>query len=159
MMLALKIILLVTLMFVIYQDLSTRTIHVVLPIAIFVMGLLINSYVSHLHVSTVLSNILFILINIGGLMLYTTLKAQKINNPINKTLGLGDILFFIAITPLFNFKTFILFFVLGLMFSLITHGFSNIFKRIQTIPLAGYLALFLILNMASHFAINKSFLF
>lgn len=159
MLVALQIILVIMLLFVIYQDLNTRTIHVILPISVFVIALGINYYNLHLNMETVLPNLLFVLVNIVGLILYTSLKSQKVTNPINKTLGIGDVVFFIAITPMFNLKPFILFFILGLIFSLLIHTISCIFRNIKTIPLAGYFALFLILNVMSHFTIANSFLF
>jgi len=156
---ALQIILILILLFVIYQDVKSRTIHIVLPVAVFIITLYINHNVSYLELSGVFPNILFILINMIGLVLYTSLRNGKMSNPINKTMGMGDVLFFIALTPLFNLKPFILFFVSGLLFSLVLFGFNSLFKKVKTIPLAGYLALFLVLNMASHFVVNKSFLF
>jgi len=146
-------------MLVVYQDTNRRTIHVILPVIVFLLALVINYYTSYLTLSSLWMNALFILINIAGLILYSSLKSRKIINPINKMLGIGDVLFFMAITPLFNLKPFILFFVLGLVFSLLIHLSYSLFKKVKTIPLAGYLALFLILNVASHYTINKSFLF
>lgn len=151
-------ILIIMLLLVIRQDINTRTIHVALPIGIFAIAVTINHYAVHLNWVSVLSNALFILINVVGLIVYTSLKSGRMANPINKTLGIGDILFFIAICPLFQLKQFILFFILGLVFSLLVHIGQSIFKNSSTIPLAGHLALFTIINVVSHFFMSKSLL-
>lgn len=92
-------------------------------------------------------NICFLVINIFGLILYYSLKNKSFVNPIDSFIGFGDILFFLAITPLFNFKPFILFFIIGLIFSLMLFGVLNAFKKTETVPLAGYFAIFLIGNL------------
>ena len=135
------------LIFVVIQDLKHRTIHVVLPILIFVLSVLINNASKDLNFSDTLYNILFVIINIIGLTIYFSLKNRALVNPIDSYIGLGDILFFLALTPLFNLKSFILFFIFGLLFSLLVHVVFTRFIRMKTIPLAGYLALFLIVNV------------
>lgn len=143
------LILTVILVFVFLQDFRSRTIHVVLPIVLFLLALVINYNSIDLELITIIYNISFILINIAGLFLYFSFKNKKFINPIDSYLGLGDVVFFIAITPLFNLKPFILFFILGLLFSLLLHFGIMFFKKVKTIPLAGYLSLFLILNIAT----------
>lgn len=139
----LTIMLLVTL----YQDVKRRTIHVVLPIVVFCVSIMINYESEVLDFYNMLYNIAFVLINVIGLTVYYSFKEKTVVNPIDTFIGLGDIAFFMALTPLFDLKSFILFFILGLLFSLVIHGVSLLFKKIKTIPLAGYLALFLMINM------------
>ncbi len=91
-----------------------------------------------------LKNIGFVVINIIGVTLYFSFKNKSFVNPVDSMIGLGDILFFVAITPLFNLKSYILFFIVGMLFSLVIHIIVNAFKKQKTVPLAGYLALFLI---------------
>ncbi|MDO5968993.1 prepilin peptidase [Flavivirga aquimarina] len=151
--------LIVILVFVFFQDLKKRTIHVALPIILFLLALVINYSSTDLKFSYILYNIAFIIINILGVVLYFSLKNKGFVNPIDTYIGLGDIAFFLAITPLFNLKPFILFFVFGLLFSLLTHLGFMLFKQVKTIPLAGYLSLFLIVNIIAKnmFKINALF--
>ena len=134
-----------------------RTIHLILPILILVTALTINYYTFHLQGVSILYNVGFILVNILGLVAYFSIKSKSLVNPIDSSIGLGDILFFIAITPLFNLKPFILFFISGLLFSLMAHGISSLFKHQKTIPLAGYLSLFLMLNLVLKNVFNINF--
>ncbi|WP_169668979.1 hypothetical protein [Flavivirga algicola] len=95
----------------------------------------------------IIYNFVFLLINISGLTLYFSIKEKVFVNPIDRFIGLGDIVFFIAITPLFKLETFIPFFIVGLLFSLLLYAIILLFKKIKTIPLAGYLALYLVINI------------
>lgn len=143
----LTLFLVLVLIAVLFQDMKKRTIHIILPILIFAIALIINYYTIILTTESILYNAFFIIINITGLIIYYSIKSKKFVNPIDNFIGLGDILFFFALTPLFNFKPFILFFITGLIFSLIVHSIINLFKSVKTIPLAGYLSLFLIVNL------------
>lgn len=135
------------LLFVFYSDVRYRVIHVVLPISIFVLSFLVNYFSKSLNFYEISYNIGFVLINMLGLILYFSLKDKTFKNPVDTLIGLGDIVFFIAITPLFSLKEYILFFITGLFFSLLIHGVMLLFKKVKTIPLAGYLALFLVVNL------------
>ncbi len=150
--------LIAVLIIVFYQDLKKRTIHVFLPILVFIIGLIINFYSAHLMFDVIIYNSLFIAINIIGLVAYASIKEKKIINPLDSLIGLGDVVFFFAITPLFNLKPFILFFIFGLLFTLLLHFVVLSFKKVKTIPLAGYLSLFLILNLFFKHTTNFSFL-
>lgn len=90
-----------------------------------------------------LQSIVFLGITSIGFMIYQTLKHKHISNPIDTAIGLGDILFFIAITPLFQVHNYVLFFVLGLLLSVVIYVLTSKSETQTTIPLAGYLALFL----------------
>lgn len=140
-------ILVIVLGVILYQDITARTIHAILPLLVFVLACILNYFSDYLNFYNLIYNITFIFINILGLVLYFSFKSKTFKNPIDNTLGLGDVMFFLAITPLFNLKPYILFFVLGLLFSLIVFSITSFFKKVKTVPLAGYLAMFLILNI------------
>ncbi|RED45649.1 hypothetical protein DFQ02_10827 [Seonamhaeicola aphaedonensis] len=139
------IILIGVLVLVFIQDFKNRAIHVMLPIGLLLAALVVNYTSNHLRLLDIAYNILFVLINLFGLMLYLSFKEKHFINPIDTYLGLGDIVFFLAVTPLFNFKSFILFFIFGLLFSLLLHIGLKWMIKINSIPLAGYLSLFLML--------------
>ena len=73
-------------------------------------------------------------------------------------IGLGDVLFFLAITPLFNLKTYILFFIIGMIFSLVIHISVNAIKKQKTVPLAGYLSIILIVLIGLEHGLNLNIL-
>lgn len=141
--------LLISLIIIIFQDIKYRAIHIILPIVVLLFSVAINYFESTLQFQDILYNIIFVTINIGGLFIYFSIKEKRFFNPVNTMLGIGDILFFIAITPLFHLKAFILFFIVGLIFSLLIHLVINAFKKVETIPLAGYLAIFLSINIVA----------
>lgn len=151
--------LIVFLLFMLYYDVKTRMIHIVLPVLVFCLATLINYISDDLKLSYIIYNTGFVLVNIIGVTLYFSLKSKSLINPIDNSIGLGDIVFFLAITPLFNLKTFILFFIAGLVFSLFVYGITSLFKRVRTIPLAGYLSLFLAINLVIQnvFKVNLCF--
>ncbi len=140
----LYLLLLLVLFLVLYQDIKNRTIHFVLPLTVFIISIIINIFSANLNWNMILFNIGFVAINIFGLILYFSLKEKQFINPIDTMLGLGDIVFFIALSPLFNLKSYIGFFISSLMFSLLLHLILNKVKHSKTIPLAGYMSLFLI---------------
>lgn len=130
------------------QDVKNRSLHIVWPVLIFVTAITINVFSVHLHLIDLLYNIGFVAVNILGLTVYFSAKAKQVVNPIDSMIGLGDIVFFLALTPLFDLKSYILFFVLGLVFSLVLHLIVNaVYKKVKTVPLAGYMAVFLIGNI------------
>ena len=136
------------------QDVKKRAIHVILPIAIFAIAFIINQFSTSIDLIDVFYNVCFILINIFGVIIYFSIKERRFVNPIDSMIGLGDIVFFIALTPLFKLKEFILFFISGLIFSLILYLTFNLFKKIETIPLAGFMSLFMIIYLFLKFVLR-----
>ena len=137
------IILLLCLILVFIQDWKFRKIHVILPLAIFIISFLLIPIKKYELAEIVFYNTLFFLITLGFLTLYMSLKSKKFLNPFLHYFGLGDLLFYIAISPLFLLKNFILFFILSLVFAIaMQFGLKRIIKE-NTVPLAGFSALFL----------------
>jgi hypothetical protein len=149
----------IILIFIIYQDLKTRTIHVLLPVFVFIFSLTINFYSDYLTFNMIIKNIGFVVINILGLVFYFSIKNKSFFNPIDKSIGLGDILFFLSITPLFNLNCFVLFFVLSFVFSLILHLVLSKNNKKNTIPLAGYMSIFLLLTIFAKIKLNLNLIF
>ena len=105
-----------------------------------------------------IKNIGFVIVNVLGLFFYYSFKEKKVVNPIDTRIGLGDILFFLAITPLFSLKSYILFFIIGMLFSLIIHVVINAIKPQKTVPLAGYLALILVIHIGLKYGLHYNIL-
>lgn len=144
MQLTLILILIVVLAIIVFQDLKYREVHVLVLAAIFLVACGINYFETYLGIRDIAYNIAFIAINILGVMAYMSIKEKTFFNPIDKAIGLGDIVFFIAITPLFQTRKFILFFTLGLICSLLIFVATKKIRKHDTIPLAGYLSLVLL---------------
>lgn len=136
--------LLAVLLFVFFQDWKYRRIHVVLPLAIFLFSLYII-YLKSLSFKNMLLNTAFFLVTLSILVLYMSLKSRKFLNPFEHYFGLGDLLFYVAVTPLFILPNFIVFFILSMVFALVLQfAFKKVLTE-HTIPLAGFSALFLII--------------
>ncbi len=137
-------ILTISLLLIFWQDLKLRHIHVVLPIITLLSSYSLikpNLYQTGL-------NIFFLVITLGVLTIYMSLKNKKFLNPFKNYFGLGDLLFYLAISPLFFLYNYILFFVLSMLFAIVI---QKIFKKNinqNSVPLAGLSALLLILILA-----------
>lgn len=80
------------------------------------------------------------------------IRHKNYENPLQAYFGLGDVLFFISITPLFELKKYLGFIVASMVFSIVLYFSFLRRKGIQSIPLAGFSALLLgILLILSYF--------
>ena len=141
--LTLDILLIISLLLAFVQDWKERSIHVVIFLAI--AGIAVAKFfLTDFQFSLVGYNSLFVIAVIGLLMLYVSLKSGKGVNIFKEHFGIGDLVFFVAITPLFGNRNFILFFITGLILSAVIHLLVMLFKKESPIPLAGYLSLYLI---------------
>lgn len=123
------------------QDLKYRRIHIVFPVIIFMISFFI---INKRNLEIVIFNLVFFLMTIGLLTLYMSLKNKKFLNPFQNYFGLGDLFFYMAITPFFVIKNYIIFFIFSMIFAIVLQlGFK---KRIgkESIPLAGFSSLLLI---------------
>ncbi|WP_299535728.1 general secretion pathway protein [Ulvibacterium sp.] len=83
------------------------------------------------------------------LFIYTRLASRQ--KFLNTSLGLGDILFFYAFSFGFPTLTFVILFVASLFFSLFLFLALKSIRQMETVPLAGYISLFLIGAIAVSF--------
>lgn len=136
-------ILLLCLILVFIQDIKYRKIHVILPIVIFIVSFFVIPLKKYDLLEILLFNTGFFFITLGILTLYMSLKSKKFLNPFEHYFGLGDLLFYVAVTPLFLLKNYILYFILSLIFAILMQfGLKKIIRE-ETVPLAGFAALFL----------------
>ena len=138
------IILLILLFIVVWQDFRERKISwLLLPLlfAVFVFADIQKSNFGNIASSFTI-NSGFILIQLLLLSIYFSLRNKKFTNIINTYIGIGDILFFIVICAAFSPVNFLLFYLLGLLLTIV--GFliyTSIMKRATAeIPLAGSMA-------------------
>ena len=139
----LNIVLLLSLGVCVFQDLKFRGIHIAVFPVILLIGLYFNHWMSW-GWEDLLKSLLFLTVTISVLFAYLSLKNKQLVLLFKKYLGLGDVLFFIAILPLFSFRNFMLFFITGMIISMLLHMGLKSFQKQETIPLAGYLSIYLI---------------
>ncbi len=140
--LILKIILIIGLFSLSYQDFNERKIYLWLLIFTgFIMGLFHfqNSNIA-LFLGNVLMNILIIFAIYSILLFYSNWKLKK---SITQTFGFGDALFFGILAIGFSTGTFLLLFSFSLIFSLIVFVTFKSRLKIKTVPLAGLQSLFI----------------
>ena len=139
----LELIMFASLAVVVYQDLKMRLIHIALPFLIF--GLAVVSNWGNIAYVEWVGSLVFLIFNFVVVTLYFSFKKRAFLNPMDRLIGWGDFLFLIAVIPLFPFRGYLKYFVLGMVFSLLLFLLMKwIYPKYGTIPLAGFLSLFLI---------------
>ncbi len=144
-MLILKGLILFNLGMIAYQDLKTRTVYWFLfPVLLVMLGMLHYKSVLPMHFTYAVGiNLGVILLILTTLYIYTILRIKK---PFFKEVfGLGDALYFLALAMALPTVTFIIVFVFSLLFSLLIWLILKKNSKYDTIPLAGYMSLFLML--------------
>lgn len=133
------------------QDFRQREISGLLIFILFIVSFSLNSY--HFSIQSSLQNILFngifILVEFIGLTLYFSIRHGKLINPIDTFIGMGDLLFLIAVSALFSFQQYLLFFSISLFTALLLYfiPYIKLVWKEKKIPLAGVLAIFTILSI------------
>lgn len=134
---------------IIWQDFIQREISwyllPVLLLGILIIG--IQKLILMEYLYYILINGCILLILMGFLLIYYWIKERSIRNFVGKTIGLGDLLVFLTLCFGFSPINFVVFFLIGLFLTLIFHLLNTAIKpnANKQIPLAGYLALFLML--------------
>jgi len=144
---SLHIILIVGLLICVFQDIKDRGIHVLVLICIGLLTIVLN-YKLNYNWSDIGYSVLFLSVNISILFIFLSVKNKKMINLFENYLGMGDVVFFLAVIPLFSFRNFILYFIVGMFISMFFHLVFNKFQNYDTIPLAGYLSIFLVFLLA-----------
>ena len=149
MILAVNIISILLLAAIAVQDFKYRGISwFLLPMLL--VALLIKSYLTY-PVNEIffsfLVNLGFVLLQIIMLIAFFSFKERRFVNIINTKMGIGDILFFIAICGVFSPVNFIIFYLGGIVFTLVGVMAYHLAarKQIGEIPLAGCIAVLMII--------------
>jgi hypothetical protein len=128
-----------------FQDIKNRTIHIFLPIALFLFSYFLVYKNNNLIAIIILSNLFFFTITISILVAYMYFKTGLFQNPFKHYFGFGDLLFYISISPLFLLKEYIVFFILSMFFSIMLQMvFKKNIKK-ESVPLAGFSSILLII--------------
>lgn len=132
-----SIITIALLLIIAFQDMKSRTILWFLPFLVLTCG--IYATVTNGMWIYAIVNMIILCIQLILIWFYFSIKEKKITKLIDKKIGLGDILFFIGISPLFSTMNFVLFMIISLFLSVIIMIIANksgITKN-KLIPLAG----------------------
>ncbi|HAF29430.1 MAG TPA: hypothetical protein DCG75_10325 [Bacteroidales bacterium] len=152
-MLYLKILLLLILVFILYQDLRYQAVSWIFFVVGLALTLIISikeNYLTDLIVNSTI-NFLFILFQLSVIYLFTWIKFKKKKNIFKSVFGLGDLLFLLMIIPLFSPLNFVIFFIASIIFTLFVYTILRsikIYKK-HRIPLAGLQSLFLFIVLIS----------
>ncbi len=146
------IVFLLSLGIIAYQDFKQRAISWwTLPI-MFVSYMLYSVYPIEQIVNSFFFNMLFVLLNLLAITLYFSLKASTFVNVIDTKIGLGDLLFLVVCCAVFNLPTFVLFFTISLIISVIVALIFQSSTKENHIPLAGIMAVLLVIVcLSGHF--------
>lgn len=139
------ILLCLNLLFITYQDFKERKVYLInLLITLILISFYhyLNSYSTYSYLYTILLNFVFLSIIFLVLYLYTVLRIKEI---FLKTIGLGDIIFFIILAIGFPTLSFLIIFSSSLIFSFILFIFLKPRLTNKTVPLAGLQSLFLVI--------------
>jgi len=126
-----------------YQDFNKRAIHVLLLVLLFGLGIW-DAVLLERSISEMLFSLSFVVTILTFMTLYLRVKAGYWVNPLLEHLGLGDVLFFIAIIPLFNPHGYMWFFITGLLSCLLVYVLLKTKIGKDSIPLAGMLSAYLL---------------
>ena len=137
-----KILLILVLLFIFFQDLKFRAVYWFLFPIVLVLSVWVGLDLT--NVENMLWSLSFFLFSMGFLTLYMSFRQGKLINITKGFFSWGDILFLLAIIPLFSFHLYLMFFTLGTIGTLLVHGLVlTVSKGDKTIPFAGYMSLFL----------------
>lgn len=140
-MLLIKTFLFVTFIGVFLQDLKERHVYLLffIPLTFCTSYLHYKNTTIAIFFKSLIINLGFITLLLSCIYLYS---KYKLKTSIKNSFGLGDALFFIAISPAFYPFIFIFLFVFSLIFSLTLHLLLKKHSTRNTVPLAGYMSLF-----------------
>ena len=143
MLILIKILLIIALIAICYQDFKERQVYLGLLIitGVFMGFLHFKNSDPTVYFWNVIMNITVILIIYTVLFFYSLWKLKK---SISQTFGLGDLLFFIVLAIGFSTAAFLVLFTLSLIFSLVFYIFIKSNLKIKTVPLAGLQAVFIV---------------
>lgn len=130
------------------QDLKSRQIHVTIPVGLFIASGYLYIDMFGFNLKMILFNIGFFLITFLGLTTYMSFKHKTLLNPFKHYFGLGDLIYFLSITPMFVLHNYIVFFIFSMVFSMVLFLVFRRNLKEPTVPLAGFSALLLLLVLA-----------
>ncbi|ANO47215.1 hypothetical protein Pf1_01758 [Flavobacterium columnare] len=139
-----QLIFIAVLIFIFYQDLRYRAIHIILPVLVIIIAFFLLSLPFSLVIKNTLINGVFFLLIFGLMVIYMRVKNKNYSNPLQTYFGLGDVIFFLSVAPLFELKKYLVFIITSMFFSIILYFVFLKRKGTESIPLAGFSAFVLL---------------
>lgn len=141
MLLFIKLILILSLLSICFQDMKDRKVYWFLFLFVTLCSgyLYYTNTLSELFLTTSLINLGIVGVILGVLALYS---KYKLKTSLKNVFGLGDALLFIGLCVAFPITSFIVFFVFSLLFSMFIHFILKHRMKNTFVPLAGYMSLF-----------------
>lgn len=140
---------------VFFQDLRFRA--VFWPVFPLLFGIACWQNYSESLIFNILISFTFILFLLLSLTLYLSIKNKQTIFIWRGFFSIGDILFILAITPLFTWIEFIYFFTFGTITVLLIYLLTYPFVKDKSVPYAGYLAIISIFYLVFPTSFNNLF--
>ena len=135
-----------------WQDWKYRRIHVLLPVVLFAFMIFQTKEI--FNYKTLAFNIIFFCLIFAFLVVYMSIKAKAFLNPFEHYFGLGDVLFYLAVTPFFMLREYAIYFIASMVFAIVMQTFFIKKTTQETVPLAGFSSLLLLMIIASDLLLN-----
>lgn len=124
---------------ILFQDVRYRGVHwFVFPVLLAACFYYTFDQISLLQMGL---NCAFLIVLLLSLTIYLSLKENRLVAITDGYFSLGDILFLVAIAPLFELRMYMFFFVVGTISTLLIHLVVNLIRRQKTLPYAGYMSI------------------
>ncbi len=143
-----------------FQDVKERLVSWFLfPLLGIFLGLIFYDTVAteHFFLLSLVTNIALVTLIVLILFIYAKFILKK--KFINHSFGMGDLLFFYAMAVGFPPLTFIVLFAGGVFFSLLLFFALKKRRGMTTVPLAGYMAIYLAIILAGSFFVESPSLY
>ncbi len=139
-----------------YQDFKARAIHVLFLVLLLGLGVF-DAMVVNRPWSEGLYSLGFTALVMAGMCLYLWFKTRHFTNPLKAHIGVGDVLFFVAVIPFFSLYSYMVFFISGLLLSLVLMIIAGRFISSNSIPLAGILSGYILALKGLGWALDLNF--
>jgi len=120
-----------------FQDVKYRGVHWSVFLLLLASAAIYGSGLAWVDIGI---NLMFLTGLLSALTLYLSLKQGHIVDITKGYFSWGDILFLIVLTPLFEWRMYMLVFVFGTIGVLLLHILAHLFKPQKSVPYAGYMA-------------------
>ncbi|WP_456442530.1 hypothetical protein [Psychroserpens sp.] len=136
-----KLLLIVTLVFITYQDTKERLVYWFLfPLLGLIVGVLFYTQtLPELFLASVLINLIVVCLFYLVIVLHSFFILKK---SFSQVIGMGDILMFFFLIFTFSSVSFIITFIGAIFFSYMIHLLLKKNSKNETVPLAGYMSIF-----------------
>lgn len=155
----LKSILIATFILIFSQDLKDRKVYWFLYPIMGILAFVLQIKAISIYPALLNGGFNLVLVSLLLLVCYGYVHLKLKQPFFSYAFGLGDLLFFMAIAFSFSIVSFLILFVFALLFSLLLHLVLKHLQTENTVPLAGYMALFFGTVYGISFFWNCNFLY